>query len=193
MIIELRTRKRDVEDDDENDIEHTRRYEKSAVKLTLFVLETSNWCFTCRIWIRICSNRVGSLTCTQDSLMFQFLIMISPITSQLYHHPRIQSYVIHLYHSIPSSWINTEYHTHQVLHHPKIYCVLLPVSFSSFCRCYTQLTTFPQLRVNKWIESHHQSWLPPNLLPPDLPPPDTPPISLDNSVHVYLQSGSITA
>jgi hypothetical protein len=45
MIVVLRMRQREVGEDDENDMEHMSRYEKPVVKLTILVLETSNWCF----------------------------------------------------------------------------------------------------------------------------------------------------
>jgi len=58
---------------------------------------------------------------------------------------------------------------------------------------WTQLSTFPQLRVNQWIESQLPLHLPPDRLPPDQPPPSTPPIAIDHGLHVHLQPHSITA
>jgi hypothetical protein len=53
---------------------------------------------THRIWTRNCRIRDGQLTCTRNSLKSQFLMMISPISSdlslscaQLYHHLRTRS------------------------------------------------------------------------------------------------------
>jgi len=89
---------------------------------------------------------------------------------------------------MPWSWVNTEYTIHQVQHHPKIDSLPLPASFSSLSGCCTQLSTFPQLQVNQWIESQLLSRLPPNR-----PPPSTPPISLDHSLQVPLQTRSVTA
>ena len=123
-------------------------------------------------------------------------MMISPISSdlslscaQLYHHLRTWSQVIHLYLSMPWSWLDTEYCIHQVQHHSRIDSLPHPSSFSSLggCRC-TQLSTFPQLQVHQWIESQL-----PSRLPPNRPLPSTPPISLDHSLQVHLQSRSITA
>jgi len=55
---------------------------------------------------------------------------------------------------MPWSWVTTKYSIHQVLHHPNIDCLLLPASFSSLSwyGC-TELSTFPQLRVDQSIES----------------------------------------
>jgi len=58
--------------------------------------------------------------------------------------------------------------------------------------CGTQFTTFPQSRVNQWIQSQLPSRHPPEL-PPDWPPPSTPPISRDHGLQVSLQTHSITA
>jgi len=77
---------------------------------------------------------------------------------------------------------------HQVQHHPKIDSLPLPASFSSLGGYCTQLSTFPQLQVNQWIESQL-----PSRLPPNRPPLSTPPISLDHSLQVHLQTRSVTA
>ena len=100
-------------------------------------------------------------------------------------------YSIHrVQHTLSTAY--TEYCIHRVRHHPKIDC--LPASLSSRGRpCCTPLSTFPQLRVNQWIESQLLSRLPPKLPPPDWPPPSTPPISLDHGLQVRLQPCSITA
>ena len=108
------------------------------------------------------------------------------------------------------SWVNTEYsihrvqHTlstaytdysiHQVLHHPMIDCLPLPATLSSLGRpdC-TQLSTFPRLQVNQWIESQLLSHLPPDLPPPDRRPPSTSPMSIDHGPQVHLQPHSIMA
>jgi len=88
----------------------------------------------------------------------------------------------------------TEYCIHRVLHHPNIDCLPLPASLSSLGRpCCTQFSTFPQLRVNQWIESQLPSCLPPALQPPDWPPPSTAPNSLDHGLKVHLHTRSITA
>jgi len=90
---------------------------------------------------------------------------------------------------MPWSWVNTEYSIHQVLHHPKFDSLPLAASFSSLGRCCcTQLCTFPQLRVNQWIESQL-----PLRLPPNLPPPSTPPILIYHGLQVYLWTCSISA
>jgi len=96
---------------------------------------------------------------------------------------------------MPWSWINTEYSIHQIQHHPKIHSLLLQASFplaASFpslggCSC-TQLSTYPQLEVNQWIESQL-----PSRLPPNRPLPSTPPISLNHRLQVHLQTYPITA
>jgi hypothetical protein len=79
---------------------------------------------------------------------------------------------------MPSSWVHTEYSIHQVQHHPKIDSLPLP----------TQLSSFPQLQINKWIESQL-----PLCLPPNRPPPSAPPISHDHGLQVHLQTRSVTA
>jgi len=91
---------------------------------------------TRRFGTRTCCIGDGKLTRTQNPLKSQFLMMISPISSdlslscaQLYHHLRTRSQVIHLYLSMPWSWLNTEYSIHQVQHHPKIDSLPLPASF----------------------------------------------------------------
>jgi len=75
---------------------------------------------------------------------------------------------------MPYSRVNTEYSIHQVQHHPKIDSLPLPASISSLGGWCTQLSTFPQLQVNKWIETQL-----PSRLPANRPPPSTPHISLD--------------
>jgi hypothetical protein len=81
-----------------------------------------------------------------------------------------------------------------VQHHPKINCLLHAASLSSCGRpCWTQLSTFPQLRVDQWMESQLPSCLPPQLLVPDTFPPSTAPMTLDHGLKVYLQTRSITA
>jgi hypothetical protein len=77
---------------------------------------------------------------------------------------------------------------HQVQHHPKIDSLAVPVSFSSLGGCGTQLSTFPQLQDNQWIECQLLLRLPANW-----PPPGTSLISLNHSLQVQLQSGSVTA
>jgi len=95
---------------------------------------------------------------------------------------------------MPWSRVNTEYGIHCVLHHPSIDCLPLPASLSSLGRpsC-TQFSTFPQLRVNQWIEFQIPSGLPPELSPPDWPPPSAPPITQDHGLQVHLKTRTITA
>jgi len=151
---------------------------------------------TCRIGTHTCCIRDGILTRTRNSLKSQFLMMISPIFSdlslscaQLYHHLRTWSQVIPLYLSMPLSWLHTEYSILQVLHHPTIDSLLLQPSLPPLggCCC-TQLSTFWQLQVNKWIESRL-----PSRLPPNRPLACTPPIPLDHSLQVHPQTRSIPA
>jgi len=153
------------------------------------------------IGTRTCCIGDGKLPRTRNPLESQFLMMISPISSdvslsrpQLYHHLKTQSYVIALYLSMPCSRVNTENSIHCVLHHPSIDFLPLPASLSSPSRpCCTLFYTFPQLWVNKWMESQLASRLPPELPPPDWPPPSTPPISLGHGLQVHLDTRSITA
>jgi len=83
---------------------------------------------------------------------------------------------------------------HCTLHHRTIDCLPLPGSPWSLGRpCCTQFSTFPQLRVNHWIESQLPLHLPPKLPPRDWPPPSTLPISLDHGLQVHLDTRSIRA
>jgi len=144
---------------------------------------------TRQIGTRTCRIGDGKLTRTWNSLKSQFLMMISHISSdlslssaQLYHHLRTWSWVIPLYLSMPWSSLNTEYGIHQVQHHPKIDSLPLPASSPSLGRCCSaELSTFPQLQVNQWIESQL-----PLRLPASGPLPSTPPILLDHSRQVHL-------
>jgi len=83
---------------------------------------------------------------------------------------------------------------HWVHHHPKFTCLTLPVSNSSPSRrCCTQLSTFPQLRNNQWLEYQLQSHLPFGLPPPDRPPPSTSSISIICGLLVHLHCHLIMA
>jgi len=100
------------------------------------------------------------------------------------------------------STVYPEYCVHCVLHHPKIEPPPPQASLSTlggpWC---TQFSTFPQLRVNQWIESQPASHMPPgppppeslppdwppsDQLPPDQPPPSTPPILINHGRQVHL-------
>ena len=154
---------------------------------------------TCRIGTRTCCIRDGKFTCTQNSLQSQFLIMISPISAylslsrpQLYHHLRIRSVVITLYLSMPRSRVNMEYSVHCILHHPKIDCLPHPASLLFLGRpCCSQFSTFPQSRVNQWIESPLPSRLSPELPPLDWMPLSTL-ISLNHGLQVHPQPRTFT-
>ena len=103
----------------------------------------------------------------------------------------------------------TEYCIHNILHHPKIDCLPPPASLSAFSGpCCTQFSTFPELLVNQWIESHLPLHMPPDLPPPDSLPPDWPPsdqsppdwlppstcpILIDHGLQVNLWAHSISA
>jgi len=97
------------------------------------------------------------------------------------------------------SWVNAGCSIHRVLHTPSTASSqdrLSPAAsqLSSLGGPYcTQLSTFPRLRVNQWIESQLPSHLPPDLPPPNRLPPSTPPISIDHGLQVYLQTRRITA
>jgi len=107
---------------------------------------------TCRIefgrpGLSVLTFRIGSSTCrignaplthAWNSLHFQFLMLVSPISChlsrshpQLYYHLSTWSYVIPRYLSRPWSWVNTEYSIQQVPHRPIINCLLLRASLSS--------------------------------------------------------------
>jgi len=104
-------------------------------------------------WIRsqACCIWDGKLTRAQNSLMIQFLMMITVLSShltlshqQLYHHKRTQSSVIPLYLSMPWSWVNTKYSNNP---RPTISCSQ-PVSFQSLHDEWT-----PQYSLNMWHTS----------------------------------------
>jgi len=99
MMVELWTRKREIRDDDEDDIEDTSGYDKSGVRLDwlggedhVLVLVPAGSGLT--------PAAAGMVNCfrTRNSLKSQFLMMISRISSdlslscaQLYHHLRTPS------------------------------------------------------------------------------------------------------
>jgi len=103
---------------------------------------------------------------------------------------------------MPWSWPNTEYSKYQVQHHPTIDSLPIPAgsplqaSFPSRggCCC-TQLSTFPQLQVNQWIESQLPSCLPPNQPIPlaQSQPPSASLSPLNLGLKLHLQPHSITA
>jgi hypothetical protein len=102
-------------------------------------------------------------------------------------------YSIHQVKHTPST-AYTEKCIHRVLRHPIINCLLLPAGFSSRRRpCCTQLSTFPQLQVNKWIESQLPARLPPDLPAPNWLSQSTPPFLQDYVHKVHLKARSITA
>ena len=141
---------------------------------------------------------------------------LSPPGPQLYCHLRTWSQAIPLSLSMRWSRVNTEHSIHRVLytpstlytgyciyrilHHLKIDCLPLPASLPALSGpCCTQFSTFPQLRVDQWIESRLPSHMPPRLPPPDSLPPDwppsdqSPPILIDHGHQVHLQTRSMTA
>jgi len=97
------------------------------------------------------------------------------------------------------TWVNAGCSIHRVLHTPSTGSSqdqLSPATsqLSSLGGPYcTQLSTFPRLRVNQWIESQLPSHLPSDLPPPNRLPASTPPISIDHGLQVYLQTRRITA
>jgi len=117
-------------------------------------------------WISVITRRIGTrtgrivdgnLTRTRNFLMSQFLMMISPISSdlslscaQLYHHLGRQSEVIPPYLFMPWSWLNTEYSIHQVQHHRKIDSLPLPASFPLPARVSAAVTPPPKSTASKY-------------------------------------------
>jgi len=121
---------------------------------------------------------------------------------------------------MPWLWANTEYSIREIQHTPStaytkytIHQVLQKLSITSFqdqlsrtpslsvishlssfggSWC-TQLSTFPWLSGNKWIESQLPSPLPPNPPPPDRLPPSTLLISIYHGTQVHLQTHRLTA
>jgi len=143
----------------------------------------------------------GILLCPSFSWWFPsyplislFLVLNSSITSEHEVNSSLSISPCNDHELTPSTAYPEHCIWHQALHHPKIDCLPLPASLSSLggADC-TQLSTFPRLPVNQWIESQLPSHLPPDLPPPDRSPPSTPPISIDHGLQVHLQTRSITA
>ena len=101
-------------------------------------------------------------------------------------------YSIHRVQHTPST-AYTEYSIHRVQHtlstaYPA-YCIIprstvtrsQPVSYLGR-PCCTQVSTFAQLRIDRWMKSPMLL----SCLPPDLPPPSTTPILIDHGFQVYL-------
>ena len=88
-----------------------------------------------------------------------------------------------------------EYYIHRLWHHPKINCLLLSASLSSFAKPYcTPVSTFAQFWLNQSIESQLLSrFSPVQTTFSDWPPPSTSPILLDHGLQVHLHTPSITA
>jgi len=84
MRVELWTRKREMGNDDENDVEDMSEYEKSGLRLAWLVWGTPRICgITHLIGTRTCRIGDGKMSCTRNSLMSQFIIKISPISSHI--------------------------------------------------------------------------------------------------------------
>ena len=89
---------------------------------------------------------------------------------------------------MPQLWVNAEYSIYQVQHYFLMPSPPLTASISSLGWYCTQLSTVPQLHINQSIVSQLPSYLPSNQ-----PPPSTSPISLDHSLEVHVQTGSVIA
>jgi len=92
---------------------------------------------------------VSSTSFSSSSPISLFLIHNSTVTQD---HEVMSSLSISPchYQELTLSAAYTEYSIHHVLHHPNIDCLPLPASISSLSRpCWTQFSTFPQLRVNQ--------------------------------------------
>jgi len=212
IIVELWTRKKQMGNEDENDMEdYEQTWEIRGTTCLIWLGSSCIGVITHQIRTRTCRIRDGKLTSTWNFLKSQFFMMISPIPShlslscpQFYYHLRTRSQVIPLYLSMAWSSVNTEYSIHRVQHTLSTaytaYCIISrstvsrsqPVS-SLGRRCCTQFSIFAQLWVNQSIESQLLSYLPPEQPPPDWPPPVTPPISLGYGLQVHLHTRSIMA
>jgi len=91
-------RKREMEDEDENDVEDMSKYEKSGMTCLIGLGRPRVGVITHQIRTRDCHIKDGLITRTNNSGMSYFDMMISPISShlspscpQLSHHPRTQS------------------------------------------------------------------------------------------------------
>jgi len=85
------------------------------------------------------------------------------------------------------------YCIHRGLHHPIIDCLLLPGRSHLSVSYSTQLSTFPWLQVNQWIDSQLPSHHSPDVPLPNRLPPSTPPISIGHGLQVHLQTRLIIA
>jgi len=99
MMVELRTRKREMRDGDENNVEdYEHIWELRGMTCMIGLRRRHIGVITCRIGTHTCCIRDGQLIRTRNSHQSQLLMMISPIPShlslsfpQLYHHLRTQS------------------------------------------------------------------------------------------------------
>jgi len=136
MMVELWTRKGEMGDEDENDVEdYERIWEIRGTTCLIGFRRPRIGVITRWIGTHTCSIEDGKSTGTRNSLKSQFLKMISPIPShlslscpQLNCHLRTRSEVIALYLSMPWWWVNTEYRIHWVQHTPSTpysaYCII---------------------------------------------------------------------
>jgi hypothetical protein len=92
---------------------------------------------TCWIGTTTCCIGDGKLTHTRNSLGFQFLIIISTISSNrslsrsiLYHHLWTRCEVIYHHLSMPRWRVHKGLSIHWILHHPLIDHLALPASLS---------------------------------------------------------------
>jgi len=146
---------------------------------------------TRRIGTGTCHIGNGKLSCKQYSLSpsFSWRFPPSPLNSTITQEHNVKSCC---YLTMSWSWVDKECNIHQLLHHSKIDCLLLPACFSSLSGfCCTQLSAFPQLVVNQCIESQLRSHLTPDLLPLDQLLRSTPPITVHYNVQPHFQTCSI--
>jgi hypothetical protein len=156
----------------------------------------------------------GTITCTQDSLQFQALMMSSPsafislilvvnsiITSQYYVQSSLSKSPFHYWELTPRT-AYTKYSIHHAQHSLSTassadwqpHAALLPASLSSlYIPCCSYISTFPQLRVNQWIDSQLLSRLLLELSPQNSVLSCTPPILLHHVLYMYFKTRSITA
>jgi len=203
-------------DDDENDVEDTSGYERSGVwpawlcweKLLSVlihdglgrvpaVLGTVDWLAheillspSFSRWFPL-SAHISHFVVLNSTITWKYKVKSSLAISPC-HDEELTLSTVYTEYSI--DWVQhtlstaySEYCIHRILHHPKIYCLPLLASLSSCGRPYcTELSIFPQLRVNQRIESQHPSRLPPELPPPSCPPLCTTAISLYHGLQVDL-------
>jgi len=200
IMVKLCKRKREMGEEDENDVEDMSGYEKLGVRLAW-----SGWEDLVSEYLHCGSGLIPAVSGMVNWLAHENLR--SPSFSWWFPPYRLISLFLVLNSTITweqevkSSVSISPCHDQELTPSTAYtaYCIIprstvsrsQPVSHLFGRPWCTQFSTFPQLWVNRWIESQLPSRLPLELPPPDGLPPSTPLISLDHGLQVHLQTRSI--